>query len=135
MNNYLVDTNVISEIMKPHPDLRVFEWFRELKNINISVITVEEIFSGLMRKNYLEKAAWFRRFTGEYAEVIPLDNETAVWTGEARGRLFAGGITVTQADAFIAASAWRHGLVLATRNTRDFEHFGIPLFNPFTLIR
>ena len=120
--------------MKPNPEFRVLEWFKELKKINISVITVEEILSGLMRKNYPEKAAWFRRFMGEYAEVIPLDTETAVWTGEARGRLFAGGIAVTQADAFIAAAAWRRGLVLATRNIRDFEHFGIPLFNPFTLI-
>ena len=134
MNNYLADTNVIREIMKPHPDLHVLAWFKEIKKINISVITIEEILSGLMRKNYLEKAAWFRRFMGEYAEVIPIDTETAVWTGEARGRLFAGGITVTQADAFIAAAAWRRGFVLATRNIRDFEHFGIPLFNPFTLI-
>jgi predicted nucleic acid-binding protein len=117
--------------MRPQPDQHVIEWFKEIKKINISIITVEEILSALMRKHYLEKAAWFRRFIADYADIIPLDTETALWAGEARGRLLSRGITVTQADSFIAASAWRGGFVLAARNIRDFEHFGIPLFNPF----
>jgi predicted nucleic acid-binding protein len=55
----------------------------------------------------------------------------AVWTGEARGRLAAQGINTHQADALIAATAWRHGLVLATKNVRDFDSYGIAVLNPF----
>jgi predicted nucleic acid-binding protein len=127
----LVDTNVLSEIMRIRPDSQVQKWFRTLDNLHLSVITVEEILSGLRRKAMYEKEAWFHRFCAEFAKVLPVDYEMAVWTGEARGRLAAQGISVHQADAFIAATAWRHGLVLATRNVRDFEGFGIAVLNPF----
>jgi predicted nucleic acid-binding protein len=131
MNSVLADTNIISEIMRPQPDPQVDSWFRGLSGVSISIITVEEIISGLRRKQFLEKEAWFRRFIAQALRVLPLDIEAAIWTGEMRGRLAASGTTVHQADAFIAATAWRHGLVLATRNTRDFENFGIALVNPF----
>jgi predicted nucleic acid-binding protein len=131
MNHILADTNIISEIMRPKPNPAVAAWFRSLDGVSISIVTVEEIISGLRRKQFLEKEAWFRRFIAEAVRVLPLDAEAAIWTGEMRGRLAATGTTVTQADACIAATAWRHGLVLATRNTRDFELFGIPLLNPF----
>ena len=92
---------------------------------------ISEIISTLRRKQFLEKEAWFRRFINQALTVLPIDAEMAIWTGEQRGQLAARGIIVHQADAFIAATAWRHGLVLATRHTRDFEPFGIALFNPF----
>jgi toxin FitB len=127
----LVDTNVLSEIMRIRPAPQVQKWFSTLDGLHLSVITVEEILSGLRRKAMYEKEAWFHRFCAEFAHVLPVDHEMAVWTGEARGRLASQGISVHQADAFIAATAWRHGLVLATRNIRDFDGYGIAVLNPF----
>lgn len=131
MNSILVDTCVLSEIMRPRPDPAVVAWFRTLSTVCLSVISVEEIISGLRRKAMYEKEAWFHRFCAGCAVVHQVDMEMAIWTGEARGRLAAGGRVAHQADALIAATAWRHGLVLATRNVRDFEGFGIALINPF----
>ena len=131
MSPVLVDTNVLSEIMRIRPDPQVQKWFRTLDSLHLSVITVEEILSGLRRKAMYEKEAWFHRFCAEFARILPVDHEMAVWTGEARSRLAAQGISAHQADAFIAATAWRHGLVLATRNIRDFDGYGIAVINPF----
>jgi len=127
----LCDTNVISEIMKKVPNSAVSRWFSELTCVGLSAITVEELCFGLRRKALFEKEAWLRRFTAAAAHVYPVATEDAFWAGERRGFLSAKGRQIHQADALIAAAAWRNGLVLATRNVRDFEDFGIALFNPW----
>ena len=55
----------------------------------------------------------------------------ARWSGELRAGLSSRGTTMSQADALIAATARESGFILATRNTKDFQHANIPLFNPF----
>jgi toxin FitB len=130
---FLCDTNVVSEVMRREPDAQVKSWFEKLEEVTISVITVEEIVFGLRRMMLLEKEAWFRRFLGGPVRVVPITAEDALWTGERRGLLARAGRVATQADALIAAAAWRNGLILATRNVGDFEGFDIPLFNPFPL--
>ncbi|OHE73668.1 MAG: hypothetical protein A2413_10555, partial [Treponema sp. RIFOXYC1_FULL_61_9] len=127
---YLCDTNVVGELMRREPDPRLLQWFRTMDRVFISVITVEETLFGLRRKGLVHKEAWFRRFLLGAAEVVPVDGETAAWAGERRGEHAAAGMTRTQADALIAACAWRRGLVVATRNVRDFEGYGLPVFNP-----
>lgn len=128
---FICDTNVISEIMKKYPDTSVLRWFSSLNEIGISVITLEELIFGLRRKGLFQKEAWLRRFTASAARVFPVEMEDVFWAGEKRGLFSAQGRQIHQADALIAASAWRNGLVLATRNHRDFEDFGIALFNPW----
>jgi predicted nucleic acid-binding protein len=130
---FLCDTNVLSEVMRREPDAQVKAWFEKLEEVAISVVTIEEIVFGLRRMVLLEKEAWFRRFLGGPVRVVPISTEDALWTGERRGLLARAGRVVTQADALIAAAAWRSGLILATRNVNDFEGFEIPLFNPFPL--
>lgn len=128
---FLLDTNVISEVMKRSPDPQVMVWFSQLDNIITSVIAVEELVFGLRHRNLLHKEAWLRRVLADKGVVYPVSEQAAQWSGEQRALLQARGTTVHQADALIAACAWEHGLVLATRNTRDFEALGIALFNPF----
>lgn len=132
MITYLCDTNIISEIMKKKPDQAVLDWFRKQSEIALSSVTIEEIQYGLRRKWLLEKEAWFRRFIHGPVVILEVDSADAIWAGEKRGELSARGIATTQADALIAAAAWKHGYVLATRNIRDFEHFGIAVLNPFS---
>ena len=131
MIKFLCDTNVISEVMKKIPDEGVLSWFSSLPIVGMSVITLEELVYGLRRKKLFEKEAWLRRFSASATRIYDVTTEEVFWAAEKRGILSLEGRQVYQADALIAAAAWRSGLVLATRNIRDFEQFGIALFNPW----
>ncbi len=128
---YLVDTNVVSEVMKKEPDSRVIQWFSQLEQVTLSVVSLEELVFGLRRKSLYKKEAWLRQMLADKGNILPVSDSAAHWSGDKRAQLEATGRTVHQADALIAACAWEHGLVLATRNTTDFEGFGIALINPF----
>jgi len=117
--------------MRRVPDPAVLRWFSSLKSVALSAVTVEELVYGLRRKGLYEKEAWLRRFALAAARIHPVDPEDAFWAGEKRGQLAGRGIALHQADALIAAAAWRHGLVLATRNVRDFAEVGIAVLNPW----
>lgn len=128
---HLLDTNVVSEVMKRSPDPGAARWFSSLDAFAISAVTLEELVFGLRRRNLLAKEAWLRRMLADKADIVPVTVAAAHWSGERRAMLEATGRTVTQADALIAACAWECGLILATRNVEDFKGFGVPLFNPF----
>jgi len=130
---YLIDTNIISEIMRRSPDHNVLDWFASLSEFNFSTITVEEIYYGLTRQNLLKKMTWFKQFSSDKGRILKITDSIARWSGEKRGLLAAKGITVTMADTLVAATAHEHGLILATRNLRDFQHFGIAVVNPFLI--
>ncbi len=129
--NYLLDTNIVSEIMKRNPDVRVLQWVSKLDRLLISAITLEELVFGLRRRSLLQKEAWLRQLLSDKGQVFPITDVAAHWCGEKRALLEGEGRTVTQANALIASCAWELGLVLATRNVGDFSGFGIPLLNPF----
>lgn len=128
---YLLDTNVISEVMRKDPNPQAFSWFSKLNAIPTSVICLEELVFGLRRRSLYAKEAWLRRLLADKGLIYPVSDGAAHWSGERRAAAELRGTKLHQADALIAACAWEHGLVLATRNTRDFENLGIALFNPF----
>lgn len=76
---------------------------------------------------------WLRQMLADKADILPVSVAAAHWSGEKRAALESTGRKATQADALIAACAWEHGLILATRNVDDFRGCGIPLLNPFGL--
>lgn len=127
----LVDTNVISELVRRSPNPGVLEWAGAVERISLSVVTLEEIAFGLAWHPNSRVADWFDRFFEDRCTIIPVDATVARRAGQVRGRLRSEGVTVTQADALIGATAERHGLTLVTRNTRDFEPWRVALFNPF----
>ena len=129
--HYILDTNIISEVMRRQPDPNVLRWFKDLDRIIISSVTVDEVVFGLSRKGLVEKLAWFRQFCDDKVTILGVDDRIANSSGERRAVLEGKGITIHMADSLIAATAALSGLVLATRNTRDFEHMGIALYNPF----
>ena len=128
---YLLDTNIISEVMRKEPEPRVLGWAASLERVLISVITLDELIFGLRRCGLFRKEAWLRQMVADKGEILPVTDRAALWSGEKRAVLESVGRTVTQADSLIAACAWEAGLVLATRNVRDFEGFGLAVFNPF----
>ena len=130
-NDLLVDTNVISELVRRTPHRGVAAWANTVGRISVSVVTIEEIAFGLAWHPNARVVQWFDRFFEEQCLVIPVSKEIAKRAGHVRGSLRSEGKTVTQADALIAATAELLGLTLVTRNARDFEPWRIPLLNPF----
>ncbi len=131
---YLLDTNILSELIRPRPDQGVVDWFARLKQVTIPAIILEELSYGIQRapagkKSRLE--TWLSSFLEIPPDVIPVDGEIARLAGRLRGAADQNGKKMTQADALIAATAIRCGQILVTRNTRDFEGLGIGLLNPF----
>ena len=129
----LVDTNVVSELMRPRSSPSVIDWAEQQETMSLSVVTLEEILVGISYKPSVRMARWFEEFIEARCELFPVTASIARRSALLRGGLRRGGKQRTQADMLIAATALEHSLALATRNTKDFEGCGIPLVNPFEL--
>jgi predicted nucleic acid-binding protein len=128
---WLTDTNVLSELVRPRPNPGVLSWAAAIGRISISVVTLEEIMFGLAWKPNRKVQKWFDEFFAEACEIVPVTQPIAERAGVMRGELRASGITRSQADTLIAATAQVLDLTLVTRNVRDFEGCRIDLLNPF----
>ena len=129
--NFLLDTNIVSELTRRQPNSAVLIWAESAACHTISAITVEELWFGIARKPDARLTAWIAHYL-ERHEALPLTPEIAERAGRLRGDFSLKGITRSQADMLIAASAQAHNLTLVTRNVRDFEGCGIALLDPFT---
>jgi predicted nucleic acid-binding protein len=140
MERILLDTNVLSELMRPQPEQAVVEWFVKHENavFYACAITQAEILLGIAilpdgkRKDSLEMAAemMFREdFTGR---ILPFDESAAAHYAALVAARRKTGQPMTTEDAQIAAIALSHDYSLATRNTKDFLHIDtLTLFNPW----
>lgn len=131
MNEFLCDTNIISELVRPKPNPGVLSWSAKVLSINLSVITVEEIFYGLAAKPNKKIQEWFEQFLNSNCNIIDITPDIARISGEIRGKLRTKGKQRTQADILIAATVQVHQFTLVTRNVRDFEDCDIQILNPF----
>jgi toxin FitB len=127
----LVDTNVLSEFVRPKPNRGVLTWAADVERISISVVSIEEIEFGLSWRPNRKLAEWFRNFFAQACDTLPVTESIARRAGVMRGEFLANGITRSPADMLIAATAQIHGLTLVTRNVRDLDGCGIDLLNPF----
>ena len=136
---FLLDTNVVSEFVKPRPDERVVRWMNEIDEDQafISVVSFAEIRRGIAlldegkRKQSLD--VWLRedlpfRFEGR---IIDIDRAVAEDWGTVISWAKRNGIGLSALDAFIAASARVRELTIVTRNTKDFAALSIPLADPW----
>lgn len=128
----LVDTNVISELVKPRPNPGVLAWSDLVSRPFVSVITVEEVCFGLALRPNARLQVWFDRFFDDRCVILELSVPIARLGGSLRGQLGRRGRTRSQADLLIAATASHHGLTLATRNVDHFADCGITVMNPFS---
>lgn len=133
---YLLDTNVLSELFKKHPEPKVAKWLAEADqdSLFLSVLVLGEIRKGIERMepnprktrliHFLEKDV-----PAQFEErILPVDSEVA----EAWGLLEAhAGRPLPTVDALLAATALVHNLTLVTRNTGDFPFSKIKLHNPW----
>ena len=135
----VLDTNVISELMRPAPDHRVRAWLaaRDPLELAITTITVAEIRRGIVRlpngrhrKRLEEKFSAFveEAFVGR---LLVFDQAAAYACGEVSAARERTGLHADAVDMMIAAIVKSAGATLATRNTSDFEQCGIRLANPW----
>ena len=127
----LCDTNIISELARPRPNSGVWSWASQHQQIQLSAITVDELYFGLSWKPNPRIRLWLEGFLNDYCTILPVTDKIARFAGEIRGSLQAEGQPRTQADMLIVATAAVHNLPLVTRNVRDFERCGVELLNPF----
>lgn len=130
-NNDLCDTNILSELTRPAPNIGIIEWVAKISTLYLSVITVDEIYFGLTRQPNAKIQNWFEIYLANDCQVLPVTTEIAKYAGELRGQLSLKGQVRSQADMLIAATAFIHGLRLVTRNERDFKDCNIVVMNPF----
>ncbi len=128
--NFLLDINVVSELTRRRPQASVMSWAEAVARHAISSISVEELWFGIARKPDARLTEWVAHYLQRH-EVLPITQEIAARAGRMRGDFSMQGITRSQSDMLIAATAQAHNLTLVTRNVRDFEHCGIGLLNPF----
>lgn len=127
----LCDTNILSELVRRDPNPGVLAWAAGVSGIAISVITVEEIACGLAARPNPRVEEAIARLLDEQCTVLDVTGAVAARAGRLRGDLRRRGVTRTQADMLIAATALEHRLPVVTRIVRDFEGLGIPLLDLF----
>lgn len=137
--NFLIDTCVISELVKPSPDSNVLDWLNSTpsERLFLSVITIGEIRKGLIklpdskRKDSLTN--WLNSLLEDYQNRIYSVNLTVAenW-GVIQGKAEMKGTPMVSIDSLIAAIAYTYNLVLVTRNVKDFEASNLPIRNPWT---
>lgn len=135
----VLDTNVISEIMKASPSLRVMEWWSQQQSgeLFITTVTMAEILYGIKilprgkRSDSLGVEAELV-FSHDFAgRILPFDEEAARVFAEIAAARRAQGRPIAEFDAQIAAITRSCRAILATRNTGDFEGCGVSLANPW----
>ncbi|HEX4487951.1 MAG TPA: type II toxin-antitoxin system VapC family toxin [Terriglobales bacterium] len=135
----VLDTNVVSELMRPDPSTVVGKWFAAQRpdELHITVITVAEILYGIellpagKRRDVLvtgSETMFNRVFVGR---IFPFDNDAAHSFPTIAAQRRRNGRPIAELDAQIAAIASIHGAAIATRNTSDFEGCGIRVLNPW----
>jgi predicted nucleic acid-binding protein len=140
MTGWLLDTNVLSELRRPKPDLHVVQFVtrQPLELLYVSVVTFAEIRFGieLVRdvSRRVELNEWlihklrpmFEERVLEITEDIMLKWRLLVEEGRKSGHTFA------QPDLIIAATALHHGLTIVSRDTGEYEKASAPVLNPWT---
>jgi toxin FitB len=139
VSGFLLDANVISELVKPRPEGKVTSWISRIDErlLWLSVLTLGEI-----RKRVAAQPATPRRLVLEgwlelelpgrfYGHILSVDEPVADRWGRLSAQALARRTPLPVIDGLLAATALHHNLTLVTRNMRDIEPTGVPIFNPW----
>jgi predicted nucleic acid-binding protein len=136
---FLIDTNVISELMRATPAPSVLNWFstQDPSTLYLSAVTEAELRTGIailpagQRREGL-KAALDATIAEDFeGHILPFDTDAAKTYAEIAANRKSAGRPIADADCQIAAIARVAGMPVITRNTRDFEGCGVDLINPW----
>jgi toxin FitB len=135
----LLDTNILSELMRPAPEEAVERWLTEqpIASVFICAITEAELRYGLGLMPSGKRRSRLALEIGEMLEadfkdrILPFDSSAAIAFAAIATERRHAGRPISQSDAQIAAIARSRGAALATRNAADFEGCGVEIINPW----
>jgi predicted nucleic acid-binding protein len=136
---YLLDTCVISELVKSKPSKKVISWVKknDEDNFFLSSLTFGELYKGIAKlpdsKKRKKLSQWIEhdlkeRFTGK---IFDIDLMVAKTWGEIQGASETAGSPMPAIDSLIAATGLSHDLTVVTRNVADMQQSGVSLLNPW----
>ena len=139
MSGFLLDTNIISELVKPQPEPNVTGWVENTDEslLYLSVLTLGEIRRGIaalpQSRRRVNLEAWLdkdlrARFEGR---ILVIDQEVADRWGLLTAAARNSGIVLPVIDGLLAATALEHNLTLVTRDTGQIPSMGVAVFNPW----
>jgi predicted nucleic acid-binding protein len=136
--NDLLDTCVLSELVKPQPEPTVLAWVasRPESALYVSAMTLAELHRGVNKlpesKRREELANWLQQLEMGFEDrLLPFTQTTAHAWAQMTVQAEQQGRPMAAFDSIIAATAKAHGLRLVTRNVKDFAHAGVQLLNPW----
>ena len=137
---YLLDTCVLSELVRSRPDAQVVDWLRRQnpESLYVSIITIGEIEKGIVKRGRDARAAALRKWlrteilAGFSDRILPVDARVAMEWGRICGEAERIGKKRPAIDALIVATASVNAMKLVTRNVGDMAGMGVPVLNPFT---
>ena len=136
---YLIDTCVLSELMRQTPNRQVLDWFDtvEESSIFVSLFSVGELRRGILRLPVSKRREALSAALDEFV-LRPFAGRFVSWNLQASeiwARIYAGGEAAGRCpslqDSIIAATALSHGMAMVTRNVADFQFAGLTVINPF----
>lgn len=136
----ILDTNVISEPLRPHPQRSVVTWLnaQSIETLYLTTITLAEVRLGIaLLPDGRRKAILQERFEGEVIpafgnRILSFDAEASTRYAHLRALARRRGRSLGDLDALIASIAALHGFIVATRDTSPFESVDVPVLDPFT---
>jgi len=140
VSGFLLDTNVVSDLRKPRPNVGLTAWIASAdeQKLFLSVLTIGELRIGIAVQSDAKKRAaletWLisdmlSRFAGR---ILAFDLDVAQQWGRIEGRARLGSGKLPVVDSQLAATALFHGLTLVTNNEADFSRTGASVLNPWT---
>ncbi len=138
---FLLDTNIVSETVKPKPEKTVLDWLEAQAPIDLFLAsqTIGELVRGARKVREQARRERFERWieqdiTRQFdGRVLPFDVRAATIWGHLMGDGDRAGHPPAAADTQIAAVAIQHEMILVTRNTKNFRHFDVQLLNPWSM--
>jgi toxin FitB len=133
---FLIDTNIVSELARKAPDAGVTKFMIETSRLLVSTILFHELSYGLetaQSEQKLRLASFIAAMKNRFGpRAIPVTIEIAKTAGQLRGFEKNAGRILTVSDSLIAATAIVKGASLVTRNVKDFKNLGLEIVNPFS---
>jgi toxin FitB len=141
VSGYLLDTNVISELTKLHPEAKVISWIQASSEelLHLSVLTIGEIRKGIDSLPRSNKRALLERWLANdlvlrfAGRILDVNLDIAERWGLISAQAKIAGSPLAVVDGLMAATALHHNLTLITRNTKDVQIAGINTLNPWQL--
>lgn len=135
MSEWILDTNVISELARPIPNAGVAALVAGLDRIVIASIVVFELDRGVARlpagRRRRALGEWLAHWVGDAVTVLPLDREAARVAARIEAAAAHRGRAIDVRDAFVLGTASVAGLGVASRNVSHLAGHGVPTLNPF----